>query len=146
MTTVATDGVTIAADGRTTAGNEIVNDSTRKIHRLPDGSVVAEAGTCTASITAIEELSDAMLEGRPPKFAKGEYTLLRLRADGKAVIYWGELTPVEVPTPYAIGSGGEFARGAMAYGASAAVAVRIATKLDSKSGGRVRSMKPKELA
>lgn len=145
MTTIATDGVTLAADGRTTAGNEIVTDSAVKLHRLPDGSVLGESGACTASITAIEELASAMVEDRAPKFAKGEYTLLRLKPNGKAVVYWNELTPVDVPTPYALGSGGEFARGAMAMGASAAEAVRIATKLDSKSGGRVRSMQPKEL-
>lgn len=145
MTTIATDGVTIAADGRTTAGKEIVTDEAKKIHRLPDGSVVGEAGLCTAGILAVEELAYAIQEDRHPKNYKGDYTLLRLTPDGRAIIYWNELVGIEIPTPAAIGSGGEFARGAMAAGASAREAVRIATKLDSASGGKVRELKPKEL-
>jgi ATP-dependent protease HslVU (ClpYQ) peptidase subunit len=144
VTTVATDGVTLAADGRTTAGNEIVSDTMNKLHRLPDGSVVAEAGACTTALLAIEELSYSIQEERHPKNLKGDFTLLRLYADGRCEVYWNELVGIVVPTPYAIGSGGEFARGAMAMGASATEAVRVATKLDSKSGGRARSLTPKE--
>lgn len=36
-----------------------------------------------------------------------------------------------------MGSGGEFASGAMAMGATAAEAVRIAMKFDTKTGGEI---------
>lgn len=143
MTTIATDGVAIASDGRTTAGNQVVTDKATKLFRLPDGSVVGESGTCTASILAVDELSDAIREDRHPKRMGGDYTLLRLGADGKATVYWGELVGVEVPTPMAVGSGSEFALGAMHHGACAQEAVRIAKKLDRNSGGRVQTLIPR---
>lgn len=41
---------------------------------------------------------------------------------------------VDVPTPWSIGSGGDFAHGAMAAGCSALEAVKIASCLDIRTG------------
>lgn len=141
MTTVATDGVTIAADGRTTAGDRIVDDKSRKLHRLPDGSVVGQSGRCSHAVSAIEELTLAMRDGRDPRPMRGSYTLLHLCTDGSVITYDDELVPLPTPAPAAVGSGGAFAMGALYNGASPEEAVRIAKKLDVHSGGRVHTMK-----
>lgn len=144
MTTIATDGVTISADGRTSAGDRIVDDKSVKLHRMPDGSIVGQTGRCTHAIVAIEELSEAIRDGRPPKLMRGNYQLLQLHHDGTVTTYDDELVALNTPTPAAAGSGAAYALGAMFNGASPDAAVRIATKLDTNSGGRVRSMQPKE--
>jgi ATP-dependent protease HslVU (ClpYQ) peptidase subunit len=50
------------------------------------------------------------------------------------------MIPSEFRGAYAIGSGSDFAMGAMLAGKTAAESVRIATKLDIYSGGAVRSI------
>lgn len=50
------------------------------------------------------------------------------------------MIPSEFRGAYAIGSGSDFAMGAMLAGKTAAESVRIATKLDIYSGGAVRTI------
>lgn len=145
MTTIATDGVSVASDGRTSAGERIVTDSYKKLTRLPDGSVVGSAGRVTDSILALEELAESVVDGRLPKLVRGDYAFLRLEANGRATVYDSCLVAIPVPTPYAVGSGGDYALGALHHGACSANAVRIAKKLDRGSGGRISTMQPKDL-
>lgn len=145
MTTVATDGTVIAAEGRTTAGDRIVNDRSTKLHRLPDGSVVGQSGRCSHALLAIEELGEAIREKRYPKLMRGDYQLLQLHPNGRVDTYDSELVPLDTPTPAAVGSGSSYALGAMHFGATPAEAVKVAKKLDSSSGGHVRSMQPRTM-
>lgn len=146
MTTICTDGIAIAAEGRQTAGNQIVSEKASKLHRMPDGSVIGEAGTCTSSLLALQELADSIVEDRQPKLARGDYTLLQLHENGRVTVYWGELVGLDIPTPAAIGSGADFALGAMHAGSCAREAVRIAKKLDRSSGGRIQCLIPRKPA
>lgn len=50
---------------------------------------------------------------------------------------------VEIGIPSAIGSGGDFAMAAMMGGADAREAVKIASKLDPYTGGKIRVIKVK---
>lgn len=143
MTTVATDGFSIAADGRTSAGSRIVDDNSKKLHRLPDGSIVGQSGRCSHAQDAIAELTDAIREDRRPRPMRGDYTLLRLYPEGRIITYDSELVELETPAPAAAGSGTAYALGALHHGASPIEAVRIAKRLDSASGGRVQTMTPR---
>lgn len=130
----------MAADGRTTAGTEIVNDRSVKLARLSDGSIVGWSGHAQDAAEAVLELDEAMAEGRKPQPAKGKYTLLRLRPDGTILHYYERLVPVELQAPASIGSGGEYAKGAMLSGLDPKAAVKVAMKTDSASGGKVRTL------
>lgn len=143
MTTIATDGRTLASDSRTTCGGLIESDRLTKLVRLPDGSVAGWAGTNTNATLAVEELADAIAEDRHPKLCRGDYKILRLQANGTITFYGGELVGFPVPPPAAIGSGECLAIGAMETGASPKEAVRIAKKRDVYSGGRIQEMEPR---
>jgi ATP-dependent protease HslVU (ClpYQ) peptidase subunit len=138
VTTIATDGRSIAADGRTTAGTEIISDAVEKLEVLPDGSIVGGAGTGVAVRRAIAELYKSQ-----PDEVDGDYRLLRLYPSGAIAVYaYTTQQPQFVEAPFSIGSGGEFARGAMASGASPKKAVRIAHQFDSGTGPVHQSLRP----
>jgi len=144
VTTIATDGRIMAADGRTSGGGTIYNDASVKMTRLPDGSIVGRAGGVADHTKAVDELIVAMLEERTPRETKGDYALLRLFKDGKALLYVDRLDgPAWVSLPAAVGSGADYARGAMAMGADPKTAVKIAKRFDAGSGGRIRTLSPR---
>ena len=62
MTTLACREGELATDSRVTAGDMIVSDRRKKVHRLKDGSIVAWAG----SVQAAEQLLRAMRKGHWP--------------------------------------------------------------------------------
>lgn len=136
MTTIATDGFSIAADGMTQHRSTVISTSSRKLHRLPDRSAVGGAGDVGRIKAAISALS----EGRP--LPTGEYSLLRLEASGRVLIYDGASPdqPVDVPAPAAIGSGMDLALGALEVGASPREAIAIAKRRDPHTGGTIRSV------
>lgn len=135
MTTIATDGRSIAADGRVSARTEIRSETHDKLRELPDGSWVGGSGRTTHIIAAVRELAQAIEEGREPERQEGEYTLLRLHPSGAIQLYEDALdAAMFVDAPFTIGSGGEFARGALAAGASLKKALRIAAAFDTMTG------------
>lgn len=135
MTTIATDGRIIAADGRVTSGGEILSESTPKLRQLADGSAVGWAGAQEDAEKAVEELAAAVREKRDPAAQDNDtFTLLRLFPYGMSAVYQQRMVPLYVEGPHAIGSGHGFARGAMLAGASALKAIRIAHKADNGTG------------
>lgn len=139
MTTIATDGKTIAADGQSTAGDMVTSLESVKLARLPDGSIIGGCGDLSPMRRAINCLHAP--DAHPDDFT-GEFTLLRLYPDGKIVSYEGCLFAFELPAPVAIGSGREFAMGAMLAGKKPSEAVEIAKQRDIYSGGNVLVMEP----
>lgn len=139
MTTIATDGCTIAADGMSQHHGTIVRTTAQKLHRLPDGSVIGGAGEVTLLNRAIRAIRDGEKGG---EHLVGEYSLLRLHPSGRVDLYdgTGTLDPLIMDGPSAVGSGMDFALAAMKAGASAQRALRIASELDPHTGGRVRSI------
>jgi hypothetical protein len=75
-------------------------------------------------------------EGKKPRMKS--FSGLRLFPDGR-LEYWSE--DIEVPTPVdapcAVGSGMDFAIGAMLHGATPSEAVAIATQRDPGTGGTI---------
>jgi ATP-dependent protease HslVU (ClpYQ) peptidase subunit len=137
MTTLAYRDGELATDSRVTAGDMIVSDRRRKVHRLRDGSVVAWSG----SVQQAELLLQAMRKKGMKHPKLDEISALHLKTDGTLWEYEGEAWVKQDPGYYATGSGSPYAFAAMDAGASAKDAVRIAIKRDANSGGKVQSLK-----
>lgn len=137
MTTLAYRDLELATDSRVTAGDMIISDRRKKVHRLRDGSIVAWSG----SVQQAELLLRAMRRKGAKTPALTDISALHLRADGSLWEYEGEAWVKQDPGYYATGSGSPYAFAAMDAGASAKEAIRISIKRDANSGGRVQSLK-----
>lgn len=134
MTTVAYDGKNIAVDTRIAGG---FMHTSSKVQQLPDGSRGAGAGI----VADIHRFFRSFF-GDPATIPEGEYDTLVMHLDGRVVHYSGDGLAMDITgTRYAIGSGADFALGAMHAGKSAAVAVKIACELDPNSGLPVETIK-----
>lgn len=138
MTTIATDGKTIAADGLACMGDEPIQRDAVKIV-VNGGRLYALAGT-QALFPALIEWHHA---GAKPADAPAKTDGLRwslLVADGpQSVVGYADHCPYadRVTFPFAFGSGQDFATGAMEAGATPAEAVAIACRRDIRSGGEI---------
>lgn len=132
MTTIAyRDGV-LAADSLVTEGSSRAGMAD-KIGVARRGGFWGVVGSLCYLNAYLEWLEAE--EGKPPE-AK-ETSLIRVMADG-AIREWCEVGWVDCRAPfYAFGSGGAYAMGAMAQGATAVQAVHIAIEYDTKSGGDI---------
>lgn len=137
MTTIATDGKTIAADSQGCT-SFIVRHSVIKLHRIRD-EVLGFAGEPPEIQKYIDWVRLHRPEENAPKFSDRFFGLLVRK--GSVLFEDDSLNPQVVGSPFAVGSGQEFAMGAMLAGASPREAVRIAIALDPHSGGKVRTMK-----
>lgn len=134
MTTIATDGHSMAGDGLLTAGDERVG-YTVKVHRTPDGRIFGAAGP-SAECALFERW---MLGGERPELSE-KFCALVLTPEGQCFYLCDKLEPVKLIVPQAIGSGGAYAIGAMLAGASPEEAVRIAMQRDTGTGGDVTAL------
>lgn len=137
MTTIVTDGRSMAADSLSTCGDIVMGTGIQKLHRLTDGSVVGIAGQTRDALRAIAALTNG-------EEFDGEYTLLRLFADGAVLRYEGCTYGLNAEIPAAIGSGFELAIGAILAGASPKLAVEIAASRDIYTGGNVSVLRPRK--
>ena len=78
-----------------------------------------------------------MMEGGDVPEFKEAFCALILNLDGTADWFDEDREMVRVMTPFAIGSGDDFAIGAMEAGASPEAAVVIAAKRDTGTGGEI---------
>lgn len=139
MTTVAWDGKTMAADKQMTLGNMRHSNIQGKIlrgeyHGLP--ALFAGAGTKVYSAAVIEWLAAGMPAEHKPEMPEtpDSFTVVVVTEPG-LYLYVDSLRPIPLgPCKYAIGTGEDYARGAMAAGASAKRAVEIACTFDVNSG------------
>lgn len=129
-TTIAFDGRLLAADSQITAGGSKYLQSV-KIVRI-GRAFVAAAG----EMTQITRFRDWYEHGHDPRnYPKklDEFTAIVVTPLG-VTQYWDVGYGVPVPTPCAIGTGADAARGAMMAGVDAKRAVQIATRIDLYSG------------
>ena len=133
MTTIATDGNTMAADGLTVSGNIVFGHNAVKIHKLKDGRI---AGMCGRANFATPFLAWLENGGDLPKMDE-DFEALVLYPDGtcKSFDHEGRELLEELPT--ASGSGREIALGAMDVGATPEEAVKAACERDTNSGGKI---------
>jgi hypothetical protein len=131
VTTVAFDGNTLAADTLITSDWKSAGHS--KFHMFRNGSVGAFAGMWGKVQEAIK-----FLEGDAESAPDDDWDAIVLRTDGTAWVIDAEGCHLDITGKhYAIGSGAQFALGAMACGRDAADAVRVSIGLDPYSGGEV---------
>jgi ATP-dependent protease HslVU (ClpYQ) peptidase subunit len=132
MTTIAFDGHTLAADRQSTWGGTATK--TRKIFRATHADGRRMIYGC-AGLTHECQAYTRWIDG---KIERPEFTDLSiLSIDQKGRIWHANQTMLWVrimTKQWAIGSGCDYALGAMAAGKSAAEAVRIASKLDVGTG------------
>jgi ATP-dependent protease HslVU (ClpYQ) peptidase subunit len=140
MTTIAWDGQSLAIDSQfTDAGLRTVGIKARK---LSDGTVLAFCGTAVAGYALVAWYEQgAEREKWPHCQTDNETSACLIVAKDGQVAAFERGAPFAIPChePFmAWGSGRDYALGAMAMGASAEKAVRVAIKFDTSSGGRVR--------
>ena len=136
MTTIATDGHTMAGDSQVTGGGERVG-LTQKIWQTADGRIVGASGPSSDC----QMFNRWMLDGgAKPTLASDNFSALILMPGGRVFYLCHKLEPVEYLVPQAIGSGAPYAIGAMMAGASPAAAVAISCERDTGSGGEIVSL------
>lgn len=132
MTTIAYRAGVMAADSRGYSGNRTPVGSKAKIERLEDGTLIGASCTIAGGAEAIRKW---YCDGMPkePAYALPEaFTLLIVKPNGEA-LYGNDAHMLAGPLTadfYAIGSGCDYALGAMEMGADAKTAVEVACKLD----------------
>ena len=139
MTTIATDGKTLAADRQITQEGTLAGQVC-KVSKLNDGSVFGLAG----SPFDIDYFKQWYNDGQEPNTLslEGDSEAIHLAPDGTITIYNERGKSFKPDDRFqAIGSGAQFALAAMYAGKTPAEAVEIATWLDLYSSEPIDSMK-----
>lgn len=139
MTTIAYRGGYLVSDSRAYSGERMPIGLKSKLFDLDDGGVI---GISTTSPGASERLVKWINAGSDEeKFPLKDigFTALRISKSGEVFFYHDGQFPSGPLRGdfFAVGSGAEYALGAMEQGASAIDAVHIAIKLDVWSGGDI---------
>lgn len=138
MTTIATDGVTIAADGLGVSGSERVATSLKKL-KVQHGRIYGLTGMSQI----LEEVIYWHNRGADPAHEfKGlkdpDWLLIVVDRYGLTSYSDMSLYPNSFHYPQAFGSGASYAVAAMHLGHSPAEAVKVASKLDVYTGGEIQ--------
>lgn len=133
MTTIATDGKTMAADGLVTSNGTAWGSGLAKIAKLKDGRIAGASGSAYNIGPFISWLENA---GDWPKM-EDNFEGLVLLPDGSVQSYDEHGRSLTEEVPVSSGSGREIALGAMLAGASPKKAVEIAAQRDIATGGKV---------
>lgn len=132
MTTIATDGKSMAGDTLTSAGG-CVTRFAPKVFRTADGRIFGCCGDSTESI----KFGTWMIQGGDQPSLGDNFEALVLNSDGTVDWWDNKFTPVRSMAPAAVGSGYQFATGAMLAGKSPKEAVEIAAIRDLYTGGEI---------
>lgn len=139
MTTIATDGRTIAADGLRVMGSSIVARNEKKI-RIRDGRIFAFTGTYAAFEPAVTwYLDGAAPDKRPATSADDGWSLVVIERDG-GMAKWSSSAPFAEPMPYpwAFGIDSDFAFAAMMCGKTPVEAIALAAEHNVYTGGEIQ--------
>jgi ATP-dependent HslUV protease subunit HslV len=148
MTTAAWDGITLAAD--TLAAGESGSCEVTKIHKVKTTGFddqeetvlfVADGGLEYGPIIA-HWIAEGMLEDqRPPIKAKSDFHAIIIRQNGDVYYMEDALVPIKIHNKFfSIGSGNNYAMGAMEAGADAEESVKIASKYDPHTNGHIETL------
>jgi ATP-dependent protease HslVU (ClpYQ) peptidase subunit len=132
VTTIATDGISMAGDSLVTMGSDVVG-YTPKVRKLKDGRIVGCAGEL-AQIQMFVRWLESPADDKPEL---EDFAALILNLDGTVDYMDKRLEPVRFIVPNAIGSGEGMAQGAMLAGKSPEEAVAIAAMRDTCTGGEI---------
>jgi len=134
MTTIAYRNGELAGDGRVTSDDTIVSDRDRKVFKFSDGRLFTYSG----DVDAGEKLKLAVQRHRDLPDLGDKVSAILVMPDGKVFSYESSLWVRDRSPFVSIGSGMQYAYGAMEAGATAEAAVRIACKRHTHTGGLVR--------
>ena len=150
MTTIVfRDGV-LAADTRAYSGSPSPIGFKQKIHAGPDGSLY---GVSTAQPGLSEQISawlmadpDQKADTQPHVGEKG-FQALEITPEGEVYYYCDSFSPSGplMGNWFAIGSGEDYAIGALLMGATAEEAVEVAMQCDAWTGGDVVRLRLSEI-
>jgi ATP-dependent protease HslVU (ClpYQ) peptidase subunit len=142
MTVIASDGIHIAADGLTVSGDEPMQYDAQKIF-VRHGRIYAISGAGAMAESLIAwHAAGADPKDVPPTFPGGSGWGMLVISGWPDTVY--EFFQSECPYPsrcpavFTIGSGCDYALGAMKAGASAHRAVEIAAECSVRVGGRLQ--------
>jgi hypothetical protein len=146
MTTIATDGRTIAADGASFFGWERATHVKRKL-MVRDGLVFGLSGNGSMLPPLMAWYASGHVPKDVPKDSEKSdgWSLVVASVSGIIQLSDSMLYPFEARDFTATGSGSSYAMGAMAHGASPLEAVRIAAGLDAFTGGDIQVIDLKTL-
>ncbi|NKX37344.1 peptidase S14 [Rhodobacteraceae bacterium R_SAG4] len=145
MTTIVYRDGYIAADTRAYSGGSQPMGQKQKINRVQfsDGTLVS-FGISTPHPGLSEEIRDWFASEKSgdaePNLNGRGFDCIEVRSDGSVYFYNDSFIPTGplAGDYFAIGSGAEYALGAMAMGADAARAVQVAAEFDVWTGGVVQ--------
>lgn len=137
MTTIASDGKTVAADGLRVRSGEIIDRETVKL-RIESGELFGLTGVLAVFEAAMAwYLAGATPGGQPKAGPDDHWTLFVFRPEGVEKFTHDCPYKEVMPYPFAAGSGADYAMGAMLAGAPSHAAVAIAARLDLHTGGTI---------
>ena len=141
MTTIAYNhkDKEIAVDGQATSGNTVVSTSTKKLHRITHGwaAFAGELGCVEGhDVVNLDRIQGEIIG--LVMYDTGQVFEVHINATGRVHMY-------KLTTDYAVGSGREYALGALYAGASAKDAVKAAIKYDIYSSGKITVKKMGDL-
>lgn len=140
MSVAVWDGKTLAADSQAVCAG--TRSRLRKIVKSPDGFLAAGVGTVSSFIPWLRWVQAGMPPEEQPTSLK-DATVIIVEPRGRAFLFEGSATRMPLTErKWAIGSGADYALGAMAVGADAAQAVRAACRYNVDCGGPVVAMAP----
>ena len=143
MTTIVyRDGV-VAYDSRCTNGDMITSDKAEKKIVINNvtffmAGFIGDFETLTSAYFDVDLQKDIDSEG-PCAIAVDDGKVFLISIDPSESKFWKQ--PLDWFDRYAIGSGAPYAQGAMGMGADAVTAVKIASQLDIRTGGKIKSFK-----
>jgi ATP-dependent protease HslVU (ClpYQ) peptidase subunit len=129
----------MAADSRAYSGSTHPIGNKRKIHRLKDGSLL---GITSNQVGIAESFRDWLDDGANREAAvphEPSFNAIHVKPNGDVYLYddgYAPSGPIKADF-YAIGSGGQYAYGAMTVGVEVEEAVSVAIKCDIWCGGHV---------
>ena len=137
MTTIATDGVTIAADSSGFFDTIRAVRPSSKI-AVSHNTIYALCGTSGMRGSLMLWIVRGAQVEKMPKCDGADWTMLVISTEG-AVIYSDQVPfPTLISYPFAMGSGEKFAYGAMAVGATPKEAIEAASRFDPYTGGEIQ--------
>jgi ATP-dependent protease HslVU (ClpYQ) peptidase subunit len=137
MTTIATDGKTMAGDGLVVSNNTITDVAFQKVRRLNDGRLAGHSGNAYDAEAFFNWLESG---GDCPVMTENCSAALVLGLDGSVISYDHRGRKLLEPSKAAIGSGSDHALTAMDAGCSPERAVEIAAARDTRTGGIIISL------
>ncbi|QVW55203.1 hypothetical protein pEaSNUABM29_00163 [Erwinia phage pEa_SNUABM_29] len=159
MTTIAFDGVSLASDSQMTQAQYRLDLRTEKIFKCPEGETWFVDGKQAIAFGVAggiesQQILRNVLAGHGDTMGLAAHTrwpegismsYLVITVDGEVYTGGQEVEKAvpwiaKVEPPMAVGSGCEFAIGAMAAGVSATDAVKVAIRYDINSGGEIQEL------